>query len=182
MAATSHAIAALNALPEASFRSTIHSCCSSTAFVDAVARERPFTDEAHLFRASASAWNGLPRSAWLEAFAAHPRIGGLERRAAQGKFALWSSREQAAVTDAAQDVRAELAELNESYFAKHAFVFLICATGKSAEEMRDQIKVRLCNDTDREVAVAAAEQVKITQLRLQKVLADLCGEREGTQR
>lgn len=182
MATTLDAIAALNALPEASFRSTIHSCCSSTAFVDAVGRERPFTDEAHLFRASASAWNRLPRSAWLEAFAAHPRIGGLTRQPVQGKFAAWSSGEQAGVADAAQAVRAELAELNESYFAKHAFVFLICATGKSAEEMRDHIKVRLCNDTDCEVAVAAAEQMKITQLRLQKVLAELCNEREGTQR
>ena len=101
---------------------------------------------------------------WEEAFAAHPQIG---QTAGASK---WSSKEQRGVNDAAQQTLAELAELNKVYFGKFGYIYIVCASGKSAGEMLDLLKQRLGNHPQTELTIAAAEQTKITHLRLDKLL------------
>lgn len=169
--ASSDGLSALNVLPESSFRAVLHACCASASYVDGMLSHRPFGSEDALFEASHAVWNSLSKSDWLEAFAAHPRIGGVNKAGGDAdKFATWSRGEQAGVADASERAKVELARMNDEYFEKHRFVFLICATGKSAEKMRDRLKERLENETEKEVEEAAKEQIKITDIRLRKVL------------
>lgn len=170
-------LSALNALPDISFQSLMHACCATAPFTQRMLAQRPFPTQESMFRASDSVCDRLRRTDWLGAFAANPRIGGVCRAAGrQRRAAAWNEGEQAGVAHAEYSVRRELAELNERYFEKLGFVFMICATGKSAGEMRDQSVRRLRNTTDRRVVQAAQEQRKITRTRLQKALRELCGE------
>ncbi|MBK7556227.1 MAG: OHCU decarboxylase [Flavobacteriales bacterium] len=108
---------------------------------------------------------------WLAAYAAHPRIG--EKKAAPTatqQSATWSAGEQSGTAGAQDAVMAELANLNEAYFKKHGFIFICFASGRTAEEMLDLLKVRFENTTEAEIENAAAEQLKITRLRMEKWL------------
>jgi len=149
----------------------ILSCCGSSTWARELASRRPFPDEAALFAASDEIWRGLKESDWLEAFSKHPRIG--ERKvppAASSESASWSAEEQNHVGSAAESVRQALAEANREYERRFGRVFLVCATGKSAEEMLDILRRRMEKDNDTELHAAAEEQGKITNLRLKKWL------------
>jgi OHCU decarboxylase len=108
---------------------------------------------------------------WLEAFNSHPKIG--ESKAAQSVSALaqtWSAQEQAAVDLSGQGVNQELTRLNSAYEAKFGYIFIVCASGRSSDEILRVLHNRLTNDASREILIAASEQEKITKLRLQKLL------------
>ncbi|HEY0084088.1 MAG TPA: 2-oxo-4-hydroxy-4-carboxy-5-ureidoimidazoline decarboxylase, partial [Pyrinomonadaceae bacterium] len=110
---------------------------------------------------------------WLEAFAAHPRIGGrgtAAERAQPPQAACWSEQEQSGARDAAQATLDELAAANRAYEEKFGHIYIVCATGKTADEMLALLRARLSNDADTELRNAAAEQQKITMLRLEKLL------------
>lgn len=126
---------------------------------------RPFESAGAVFDASDRIWRSLGRDDWLEAFAAHPRIGA---RAATG----WSAREQAGVAAAGEPTRARLVDANREYDRRFGHVFIVCATGKTADEMLALLQARLGNDRATELAIAAEEQRKITRLRLEKLLAE----------
>jgi 2-oxo-4-hydroxy-4-carboxy-5-ureidoimidazoline decarboxylase len=111
----------------------------------------------------------LTEADWREAFAAHPRIGESARTGTETERH-WANQEQAKAGGAPADVRAALAEGNRAYEAKFGFVFLICASGKSAEEMLAALTTRLHNDPDKEFGIAVEEQKKITRLRLGRLL------------
>jgi OHCU decarboxylase len=116
-------------------------------------------------------WRSLGSADWLEAFQAHPRIGEKKAAAAQSEEARkWSAQEQSGIRDAAADTMAALAEGNRDYEQRFGFIFIVCATGKSSEEMLAILQRRLQNDAETEIAVAAEEQRKITRLRLEKLL------------
>ena len=110
---------------------------------------------------------------WLEAFSAHPRIGGSakpkEGADATGTSKAWSGEEQRGVSAASDDVRARLAARNDDYFVKNGFIFIIKATGKTADEMLALLEERLQNPRDVEILRAGGEQAKITALRLRKI-------------
>jgi 2-oxo-4-hydroxy-4-carboxy-5-ureidoimidazoline decarboxylase len=145
-------------------------CCGSTRWAEQMAARRPFASAKELFAAARATWQGLARQDWLEAFAAHPKIGDLE--ALRGKFAAtaaWSAAEQAGVAGAAEATLRALAEANRAYEARFGHLFLVCATGKSAEQMLALLQQRLSNGPDEELRIAAAEQEKITRLRLEKL-------------
>ena len=169
--ATNLSIAAyLNKLPEASLHLALTKCCGSRPWVDAMMEARPFTDDDALLQATADNWWKLDRHNWLEAFAAHPKIGDVE--SLRAKFAgtrTWASNEQAGVAGASDATLARLAQLNREYEARFGYIFIVCATGKSADEMLAILESRLRNDPQTELQVAAAEQLKITQLRLKKL-------------
>jgi len=128
-----------------------------------MAAARPFATEGDLFDAADRIWNSLAPDDWLEAFAAHPRIGG----AATSK---WSRAEQAGVEAASSAVKDELERLNIEYEARFGHVFLICATGRSAAEMLAELRRRLHHTPAEELHVTAVEQAKISRLRLEKLL------------
>jgi len=145
-------------------------CCGSRLWVDAVCKELPFADATHLHRAIDSAFNSMNRSDWLEAYAHHPMIGDVksikERFASTAHLA---GNEQAGAVGAPEQVYSELSDYNKRYFAKFGFIFIVFATGKSAIDMLETLKIRYKNDIDTEIKNAASEQRKITWLRLEKV-------------
>jgi 2-oxo-4-hydroxy-4-carboxy-5-ureidoimidazoline decarboxylase len=145
-------------------------CCGSRRWAEAMTAQRPFVTEAALHEAAERLWWALERSDWLEAFAAHPRIGDIEAlRARFAATAAWSACEQAGVAAAPEDVLQRLAEGNRIYEERFSYIFIVCATGKSAAEMLGLLEARLGNAPDDEIKIAAAEQSKITWLRLERI-------------
>ena len=141
-----------------------------------MAAGRPYADAAALLDAAEAAFGTMPREAWLEAFACHPKIGDLE--SLRMKFVgnkEWSAGEQSGVNDAADAVLRRLAEGNAAYHERFGYLFIVCATGKSAAEMLEILQSRLGNDEDTELGVASGEQRKITLLRLSKLEANRDG-------
>jgi allantoicase len=153
----------LDALPEAACAAELLRCCGSTTWARRMAAARPFRDAAGLSQLADDVWAGVSDADRLEAFAAHPRIG---ERAATA----WSRQEQSGAAEAGSDVRAALEAGNRRYEQRFGHVFLICATGRGAEEILAELEQRSSNDADTELALAAEEQRKITALRLAKLL------------
>jgi 2-oxo-4-hydroxy-4-carboxy-5-ureidoimidazoline decarboxylase len=147
-------------------RSALQECCAAMSWVDRIIAGRPYQDEAALLAASDAATAALDGTGLDEALAGHPRIG---ERAAAGHGA-WSRQEQSGVAGAGADVRAELADANAAYEQKFGQVYLVCATGKSAEELLVVCRSRLTNDPDTERAVVRSELASINRLRLAKLL------------
>lgn len=136
-----------------------------------MAEARPFADVSALLDQAEEIWQNLDAQDWLEAFAAHPKIGakkGVSHQTAQS--ATWSKSEQSGTENANDAVRTELEEANRLYENKFGFIFIVCATGKSAEEMLSFCQQRLNNLQDEEIKIAAGEQRKITEIRLKKLL------------
>jgi len=150
-------------------------CCSCRRWAERMAALRPFPLPEALFAAGEQTWWRLDREDWLAAFAVHPRIG--ERAAAEGRRqAGWSAGEQAGAAGMEAPRAERLAAANRRYEERFGFVFLVCATGKSGDEMLAIVERRLGDDPAHELRVAAAEQAKITRLRLEKLLAELGSE------
>ncbi len=163
---------ALNSLPENEARQTLHNCCGAQRWVSLMLAARPFRDTASCLQVAEQAWSTTTASDWLEAFSHHPKIGDLD--SLTKKFASTShlaGKEQAAVGNASQSTLQALAKGNDEYEKKFGFIFIVCATGKSADEMLDLLQQRLANDRTTELNIAAGEQLKITLLRLQKLIA-----------
>ncbi|OGG55537.1 MAG: OHCU decarboxylase [Candidatus Handelsmanbacteria bacterium RIFCSPLOWO2_12_FULL_64_10] len=137
-------------------------CCASRAWATAMAK-RTFATREALLAAAEEAWFSLGPSDRLEAFAGHPKIGD---RAAAGS----ASEEQSGAREASEETRRVLEAANRRYERKFGFIFIVCATGKSAEEMLDILKSRLENGPDVEMENAAVEQNKITRIRLERIL------------
>ena len=135
-----------------------------------MAAARPFANAGMMEAASDTIWRSLDRADWMEAFAAHPRIGA--GRAGGEDTEGWSQQEQARVAGAAERTKQRLAEANRDYEARFGYIFIVCATGKTADEMLALLEARLQHDADAELLIAAEEQRKITQLRLRKLLAE----------
>jgi len=165
------ALAWLARMTAAEAEATLLRTCGSKPWAKAVAAARPFASPEALFEAAERVWKGMPKEAILEAFHAHPRIG--EKRAAHAQDAVaasWSSAEQKSASVASEATRKELANTNAAYEARFGFIFIVCATGKTADEILALAKTRLTHDVDRELAIAADEQRKITRLRLERFL------------
>lgn len=156
-----------NALPRAECEAALLRCCGAPRWAAAMERMRPFHTEPALLDAATDVWRALPSADWLRAFAAHPKIG--ER----GPVSRWSSQEQGGVAGADEEVLEELAAVNPEYEARFGYVFLICATGRSAVEILAELKRRIENPPAAELLEAAAEQERITAIRLGKLLAEL---------
>ena len=148
-------------------RRLLFACCGSTPWVERMLARRPFGNLTRLLSASEDCWRSLPPDDWREAFGHHPKIG--ERDLSQTRFAATrhlSEAEQAGVADVPERVLQELAEANRQYEARFGYVFIICATGRTAPEMLGSLRSRLTNDPAAEIRIAAAEQARITALRL----------------
>lgn len=160
----------LNTLSAPAFREVVRACCGSSAWCAGLEARRPFGSAAEVQAAAEEVWWGLGEAEWQEAFASHPRIGA-SKSAKQGAEAnRWSAEEQRGVQGASEAVKARQAELNAAYEARFGYIYIVCATGRSAEEMASLAAARLEHDPQDEVRVAAAEQAKITALRLQRIV------------
>lgn len=164
-------LAWLNELPADEAEYIFRDCCGSRDWARLMAESRPFAMLEHLYKKADDVWFSLAVDDWLEAFAAHPKIGSKKPAAIQQfRAASWSAGEQAGMDSAADDVRERLAEANGLYAAKFGFIFIVCATGKTADEMLAICQARLGNSLETELQIAAEEQRKITEIRLGKIL------------
>jgi len=126
-----------------------------------------------LLHQASAIWNTLSETDWCEAFSHHPKIGG-DVVALRQKFAstsAWAEGEQASVKQASQAKLEALAAGNTEYEQKFGYIFIVCATGKTAEEMLALLQARLPNRPVDEIKIAMGEQDKITRIRLEKLLA-----------
>ena len=160
---TVNALDRLNGLPSGDAVAELLRCCGSRAWARQMAESRPFRDLSALRDAADRIGSSLGREDWLEAFAAHPRIGE--------KGSRWSEAEQAGARGADRETLAALVEANRRYESRFDHIFIVCATGKSAAEMLELLRARIDNDPETELRIAAEEQRKITNLRLEKLLA-----------
>lgn len=160
-------------------------CCGSRRWAEAMVSGRPYRDRSALQAAAERAFVPLGREDWLEAFSHHPRIGDRGALAARftptpahdaadfrARAAAWSASEQSAVAGAGDDVLDALLQANRDYEARFGHIFIVCATGKSASEMLALLRERLPNGPEAELEIAAAEQRKITAIRLEKLLRE----------
>ncbi len=187
----------LNALDPESASHALNRCCRSARWVDMMVRARPFPSAEAMAECADAIWASLDAADWLEAFAAHPRIGesrgaaasklgvgGLSESASRGSggsggssgggdlsgSATWEEQEQAGARWAAHDARERLAEGNRQYEARFGYIFIVCAAGKTVGNMLEILEGRLENHPRKELQVAAEEQRQITRLRLGKLL------------
>lgn len=163
--------AALDAMGEAEAASALTRCCGASRWVEQMLARRPFGSDEALHRAADEVWAAMERADILEAFDHHPRIG-VDLDALRAKFAStaeWSGGEQASVAEASEATLQQLREGNVAYEARFGHIFIVCATGKSAAEMLALLEARLSNEPADELRIAAAEQAKITHLRLDKI-------------
>ncbi|MDA8021177.1 MAG: 2-oxo-4-hydroxy-4-carboxy-5-ureidoimidazoline decarboxylase [Thermoanaerobaculia bacterium] len=165
----------LNDLGAGELTDRLAACCGSRRWTREVAARRPFSGESELFDAAELAADAMERQDWLEAFSHHPRIGDVDslRRRFGATSGGWSAGEQAGMTDASDAMIERLAAANRRYEERFGYLFIVCATGKSAGEMLALLEERLGNHAESELAIAAGEQRKITRLRLEKLLADI---------
>ncbi len=165
--------AELDRLSVSKQRLALEHCCGSSQWVKLVGAQAPFRTVEHLHRTAEHAFDQLADADWLEAFAAHPRIGNID--SLKKKYAatkLRASQEQAGTVTASERTLAQLAKANHAYETKFGHVFLVCATGRTAEAMLTNLETRLSNEAAREFAIAAEEQRKITFLRLQSLVEE----------
>jgi OHCU decarboxylase len=165
----------LNTLDDDAAERGLLRCCGSTRWAREISALRPFRSVGELLDAADRIWNAAGRSDWLEAFAAHPQIGQAGRAGPAGESTEnteWSAQEQSRARDASGDVRERLAAGNRDYEARFGYIFIVCATGKSAGEMLAALERRLRNAPDDELGIAAGEQLQITRLRLLRLLGD----------
>lgn len=161
----------LDQLDDAAARAALERCCGARRWVERVCAARPYRDPAALEVAVERAFAGLERADWLEAFAHHPRIGDLESlRVKYASTAAWAGEEQRGAAAADEEALLALAAGNRAYEERFGYIFIVCATGKSAAEMLALLRARLTNPPEREIRIAAGEQKKITRLRLSKLL------------
>jgi len=161
-----------NQLDTLAAANALRQCCVSETWVVRMLGARPFESEYELYADAETCWQGLDQTDYLQAFEGHPKIGDVgSLRAKYANTKVLAAGEQAAVSDADEQTLRALAEGNAAYEARFGYIFIVCATGKSAEEMLSLLNARLHNAPDDELAIAAAEQNKITLIRLQKMLS-----------
>ena len=169
-------LARLNALSGVEAEGELLKCCGSTEWARQMVAQRPFSDVEQLMTTAEQIWWSLGEQDWLEAFSAHPKIGGRKAQRPQDAQARdWSEEEQAGARGIDEATQNELAEANRAYLEKFGYIFIVCATGKTAAEMLALLHARLPNEPEVELRNAAEEQCKITRLRLGKLLSQESG-------
>ena len=159
----------LNSAPRNTAASQLRQCCSSEEWVARMMQQRPFRDSDALHAAADSAWIGLGEQDYLEAFSGHPKIGDIQ--SLQKKYsdsANLARSEQSGVESASHDLLEKLSAANHAYEEKFGFIFIVCATGKSASEMLAILQGRLKRDRAAELKTACEQQRQIFHLRLDK--------------
>lgn len=149
-------------------------CCHSTQWARSMSRERPFQSVHELLQTGDRIWWDLGPEDWQEAFQGHPQIGAASSSFSHPKGTeQWSAEEQSGVRGTTQSVLNDFQEANRAYLEKFGFTFIVCATGKSYQEILPMLFGRLQRDREAELRTAAEEQCRITHLRLRKLLLEI---------
>jgi 2-oxo-4-hydroxy-4-carboxy-5-ureidoimidazoline decarboxylase len=160
----------INELDPESAHQIFLNCCGARRWAEEMTQGRPYARDQALVEKAAGAWEKLGCSDWLEAFGAHPKIGDIESlKAKYSATKDLAAGEQSGVAQASPQVLEELAAKNKEYEEKFGYIFIVCATGKTADEMLNILRSRIVNSLDAELRNAIEEQKKITRLRLEKL-------------
>ncbi|WP_448547893.1 2-oxo-4-hydroxy-4-carboxy-5-ureidoimidazoline decarboxylase [Thalassotalea fusca] len=161
----------LNQLPASEAHHHFMQCCTAQRWVDEMVAARPFDSIDKLRKVADEVWQNCSEDDFLQAFDGHPKIGDVNSlRAKYANTKALASGEQSAVNVASEAVLQALAQGNTDYQEKFGFIFIVCATGKSAEQMLQLLQARLPNDRATELKNAAEEQRKIFHIRIDKLL------------
>lgn len=161
----------INSIQSEKLYEALETCCGAKHWVKQMVSKVPYNSKKELFDWADRIWENADKSDWLEAFTRHPKIGDID--SLEEKFAntkKWAASEQSGVRLAEREILKALAEANVTYEAKFGYIFIVCATGKSATEMLDLLNERLSNSKEEEILIAMKEQQKITKIRLEKLL------------
>lgn len=145
------------------FKAVMRSCCTSDVYASLMLNERPFINESAMYSASDRICASLEKSEWVKAISSHAEIG--QKKKEQDK---WGKQEQAEASKSSDSTLNSIRALSRQYFDRHRFIFLICATGKTGEDILAELQTRVNNPTDVEFATAIAEHLEITKIRLAK--------------
>jgi len=160
-----------NILPKQQLIEELTKCCGSSLWVNRMLPFIPADDMIELLEDAEEQWYQCSEEDWKEAFSHHPKIGDVESLTKRyASTAHWATGEQSALNVASKETIEALAESNRLYEEKFGYIFIVCATGKSAEEMLGMLQSRLINNPEVEIQIAADEQNKITRLRIEKLL------------
>jgi OHCU decarboxylase len=161
-----------NALPPADAVRELMSCCGSQRWARRVVERRPFSSLDEMRAVADEIWWQVGEDDWLEAFRHHPRIGERTSTAPAGaRSAAWSREEQSRAASAGAGVQERLRRGNEAYEERFGHIYIVCAAGRSAEDLLSVLERRLGNDPQTELRAAAEEQRKITHLRMERLFA-----------
>ncbi len=161
----------LNTLSQPQLKEELMKCCGSASWVKMMMAFFPADDMVELLEDAEEVWYQCSEEDWREAFAHHPQIGDVDSLAKKfASTAEWAAGEQSGMNTASKETIEALAAGNIEYEAKFGYIFIICATGKTAEEMLADLQIRLQNSPEVEMEIAADEQNKITKLRIEKLL------------
>ena len=158
----------LNQLSESDAVAEFYGCCHCKRWAESMAKARPFVSAASIYEKAERLWRDVEEAQILEAFSGHARIGDIELL--RSRYAGRATHEQGQVINASEAVLQELYNLNVEYEKRYGFIFIVCASGKSAEEMLLLLKARIDNGRATELRNGAREQAAITRLRLQQLL------------
>ena len=174
----------LDAMKPDQVRGVLAECCGSSKWVHEMIAKRPFRSAGNVYKAAEEAAEKMEAEDWLEAFSHHPRIGEKPGSTKTGVSAgvEWATLEQAGMEAAGNYAKIELARANQEHERKFGYIYIVCAIGKSADEMLEIARKRLNNDADKELRVSADEQRKITRLRLERLLGGDDQEKIGAKR
>ncbi|CAN5498178.1 hypothetical protein BH10BAC3_BH10BAC3_01960 [soil metagenome] len=163
----------LDQMPVEEKRLQLFKCCGSKIWVEKMLPVFPVEDMIDLFQYAEDKWNECSEADWREAFDHHPQIGNTTTSHEEDNAsAAWAKNEQLKVSDATDNVKKKLTEANKQYKEKFGYIFIINATGKTAEEILTQLMIRLQNNPETEIEIAMDEQLAITRLRLEKLLEE----------
>ena len=163
-------IASFDHLPVEEKSELLHKCCGARQWVNNMIELLPYEDLVQVLEDAEQVWYNCDESSWMEAFNNHPKIGDLS--SLKNKFSSikdLAGEEQSGVNKASEETLINLAKLNSQYEKQNGFIFIICATGLSADQMLETIKLRLVNQRQIELENAAEEQNKIIKIRLEKL-------------
>ncbi len=165
-------IASLNELKPEAAHLAFMQCCTADAWVERMVAAMPFSNVETLVSQADINWQGLTQTDYLQAFEGHPKIGDVsslrEKYRSTEKIA---AGEQSGVNTATETTLRQLKQFNDDYEEKFGFIFIICATGKTASQMLEILSQRIVNERSEEIINAAEEQRKILQIRLEKMIA-----------
>ncbi len=162
----------LNKLGTKERAAALTNCCGASRWVEKINALFPFKSEEILLSEAGKIWFGCSKEDWLEAFTHHPKIGDINSlKEKYASASAWAAGEQASVQQSPAEVLQALSAGNKKYEDKFGYIFIVCATGKSASEMLELLLARLKNNAAEEIQVAMKEQNKITAIRIKKLLA-----------
>jgi 2-oxo-4-hydroxy-4-carboxy-5-ureidoimidazoline decarboxylase len=166
-------VADFNRLPDEEAGALLAHCCGATRWVDGMLVGRPYHSLAEVVARAGQVWRGTGPADWAEAFSHHPRIGESRTEAPVGPAARrWSAAEQTGVAAADAMARRALAEANREYEQRFGWIYIVCASGRGPEELLENIRGRMANAPEQELAIAAGEQERITRQRLGRLFSD----------